>query len=105
MAAKHQSNDQLVGTLSHLQNRPSISIAIIGLACSTATLCHQDIISDLPPVFDSIPELCNSSGPLIPNQDGPDLKTDVFCQVGAVLVKLCAPSWIYTLELTRIHPT
>src|SRR5882724_11752314 len=34
-------------------------------ACSTATLHHKDIISDLSPVFDSIPELCNSSGPSI----------------------------------------
>src|SRR5882724_10495563 len=40
-----------------------------------------------------------------PDQDGPDLKTDVFCQVGAILVKLCTPSWIYTLEPTQIHPT
>src|SRR5882724_4818823 len=40
-----------------------------------------------------------------PDQGGPDLKTDVFCQVGAVLIKFCAPSWIYTLEPTRIHPT
>ena len=31
----------------------------------TAALCHEDIISDLSPVFDSIPELCTSSGPVI----------------------------------------
>jgi len=30
MAAKHQYDDQLVGTVSHLQNRPSISITVIG---------------------------------------------------------------------------
>src|SRR5882724_3852961 len=35
---------------------PSLALA---RACSTATLCHEDIISDLPPIFDSIPELCN----------------------------------------------
>jgi len=35
----------------------------------------------------------------------PDRENDVFCQVGAVLVKLCAPSWIDTLEPTRIRPT
>src|SRR5882724_12999769 len=41
---------------------PSLALA---RACSTAALRHEDIISDLPPVFDSIPELCNSSGPSI----------------------------------------
>src|SRR5882724_8172208 len=41
---------------------PSLALARV---CSTAALCHEDIISDLPPVFDSIPELCNSSGPSI----------------------------------------
>src|SRR5882724_7460534 len=35
------------------------------MACSTATLHHEDIISYLSPVFDSIPELCNYSGPSI----------------------------------------
>src|SRR5882724_11519327 len=40
-----------------------------------------------------------------PDQDGPDLQTDVFCQVGAILIKLCTPSWIYTLEPTWIRPT
>src|SRR5882724_11653561 len=40
-----------------------------------------------------------------PDQGGPDLKINVFCQVGAVLVKLCTPSWIYTLGPTQIHPT
>src|SRR5882724_10208368 len=34
-------------------------------ACSTAALHHKDIISNLSPVFNSIPELCNSSGPSI----------------------------------------
>src|SRR5882724_3385248 len=74
-------------------------------ACSTAALRHEDIISDMPPVFDSIPELCYFFRTFDPDQGGPDLKTDVFCQVGAILVKLCTPSWIYTLELTQIHPT
>src|SRR5882724_4974746 len=41
---------------------PSLALA---RACSTATLCHEDIISDLSPAFDSIPELCTSSGPSI----------------------------------------
>jgi len=69
MAAKHQPDDQLVGPLTHLQNRPSISVPLLACqACSTATLHHKDIISDLPLVFDSIPELCNSSGPLIPTR-------------------------------------
>src|SRR5882672_6649421 len=39
---------------------PSLALA---RACSTAALRHEDIISDLSPVFDSIPELCTSSGP------------------------------------------
>jgi len=68
MVAKHQSDDRTVGPLTHFQNRPSSALPLLALAraCSTATLHHEDIISDLPPVFDSIPELCNSSGPLIP---------------------------------------
>src|SRR5467141_3889125 len=37
-------------------------------ACSTAALRHEDIISDLSPVFDSIPELCTASGPSLPTQ-------------------------------------
>src|SRR5882724_6311239 len=41
---------------------PSLALA---RACSTATLRHEDIISDMPPVFDSIPELYTSSGPSI----------------------------------------
>src|SRR5882724_2005027 len=40
-----------------------------------------------------------------PDQGGPNHKIDIFCQVGAILVKLCSPSWIYTLEPTWIHPT
>src|SRR5467141_752214 len=39
---------------------PSLALA---RACLTAALRHKDIISDLSPVFDSIPELCTSSGP------------------------------------------
>src|SRR5882724_9932687 len=41
---------------------PSLALA---RACSTAALRHEDIISDLSPAFDSIPELCTSSGPSI----------------------------------------
>ena len=78
---------------------PSLAFA---QGCSTATLHHEDIIYDLPPVFDSIPELCNSSGTFDPDQGGPDHKIDIFCQVGAVLVKLCSRSWIDTLDLTWI---
>jgi len=64
---EHQSDNRLVGALAHIQNRPSISIAIVGLG--------QGVLHSHPasqgyhfrslPVFDSIPELCNSSGPLI----------------------------------------
>src|SRR5882724_4323001 len=47
---------------------PQSAFPLLALAraCSTATLCHEDIIYDLSPVFDSIPELCNSSGTSIP---------------------------------------
>jgi len=50
--------------LSSLQNRPSIGIIVIGLGQDvlTAALYHEDIISDLSPVFESITELCTSSG-------------------------------------------
>src|SRR5882724_3990990 len=51
---------------------PSLALA---RACSTATLRHEDIISDLSPTFDSIPELCNSSGPLIPTKVVPITKS------------------------------
>src|SRR5467141_2457490 len=44
---------------------PSLDLA---RACSTAALHHKDIISDLSPVFDSIPELCTASGPLLPTK-------------------------------------
>src|SRR5882724_82632 len=51
-----------------LKRGPQSALLSLALAraCSTATLCHKDIISVLSPVFDSIPELCNSSGPSIP---------------------------------------
>src|SRR5882724_5227945 len=39
---------------------PSLALA---RACSTAALRHEDIISDLSPAFDSIPECGTSSGP------------------------------------------
>src|SRR5882672_1295969 len=44
---------------------PSLALA---RACSTAALRHEDIISDLSPVFDSIPELCTASGPSLPTK-------------------------------------
>src|SRR5882724_256157 len=46
---------------------PQSALPLLALAraCSTASLHHKDIISDFPPVFDSIPELCNYSGPSI----------------------------------------
>src|SRR5467141_1407146 len=44
---------------------PQLVLQLLALvrAFSTAALHHKDIISDLSPVFDSIPELCTSSGP------------------------------------------
>src|SRR5467141_3146091 len=44
---------------------PSLALA---RACSTAALHHEDMISDLSPVFDSIPELCTASGPSLPTK-------------------------------------
>src|SRR5882724_353254 len=44
---------------------PSLAMA---RACSMAALHHEDIISNIPPVFDSIPELCTSSGPSSPTK-------------------------------------
>src|SRR5882672_7739782 len=44
---------------------PRLVLPLLALARAllTAALCHDDSISDLSPVFDSIPELCTSSGP------------------------------------------
>src|SRR5882724_345034 len=47
---------------------PMIDWLALAMVCSTATLRHEDIISDLSPAFDSIPELCTSSGPSIPTK-------------------------------------
>src|SRR5882724_13656057 len=41
---------------------PSLALARV---YSSAALHHEDIISNLSPAFDSIPELCTSSGPWI----------------------------------------
>ena len=35
-----------------------LSLLALARACSTAALCNEDIISNLSPAFDSIPELC-----------------------------------------------
>jgi len=101
----NQSDDRLGYPVSHFQNGPSIGVTIVGLgqACSTAALRHEDIISDLSPVFGSIPELSTASGPFAPDQGGREYPKDAFCSVGAVLVKLYAP-WIYTLGPSRICP-
>src|SRR5882724_10897167 len=54
--------DWLVLSLT-FKTSPQSALLLLALArvFSTAALCHEDIISDLSPVFDSIPELCNSS--------------------------------------------
>ena len=46
---------------------PQLVLPLLALAraCSTATLNHEDTISDLSPAFDSIPEHYTSSEPLI----------------------------------------
>src|SRR5882724_6151230 len=58
---------------------PSLALA---RACSTTALHHEDIISDLSPVFDSIPELCNSSGPSIPTKVVPISKLTSSVKLG-----------------------
>src|SRR5882724_5922490 len=47
---------------------PQSALPLLALAraCSTAALHHKDIISDLSPAFNSIPELCTCSGPSVP---------------------------------------
>src|SRR5882672_5955195 len=45
-----------------------LPLLALARACSTAALHHEDIISDLSPVFNSIPELCTSSGPSLPTK-------------------------------------
>jgi len=91
MAVKHQS-DIDCRPFTHLQNRPSKHCHCCpwpGRAplppCVT-----KDIISDLSPVFDSIPELCTSSGPSILTK-GSRLRIDVFCQVGLFLSNSVPP--------------
>jgi len=80
---------------------PSVALA---RACTVAALRHEDIISDLSPVFNSIPELCTSSGPS-PDQGGPDYTADFFCNIGAVLVKRGPPSRLLVFPPTRFHST
>src|SRR5882724_2632187 len=55
-------------------------------ACSTATLHHEDIVSDLSPVFYSIPELCTSSGPLISTKVVPIAKMTSSVKLGPFLL-------------------
>src|SRR5882724_10123377 len=46
-------------------HRSVLTLLALARVCSTTALHHEDIVPDLSPVFDSIPELCNPSGPLI----------------------------------------
>src|SRR5882724_10876902 len=106
MAVKHQSNDQLVSTLSHLQNRPSIRLPSLALAraCSLATLHHEDIISDLSLVFDSIPELCNASGPSIPTKVVPISKLTSSVKLGPFLSNSALPLGSIPWNRPRLVP-
>jgi len=58
---------------------PSVALA---RACSTTALCHEDIISNLPPIFNSIPELCTSSGPVLPTKVVPIAKPNSSVKLG-----------------------
>src|SRR6266850_3776647 len=56
-------------SLTFKMGPPSVlPLLALARACSTAALHHEDIISDLSPVFDSIPELCTASGPSLPTK-------------------------------------
>jgi len=59
---------------------------------------------NLSPAFNSIPELCTSSGPSILNKVVLITKLMSSVKLGPFTSTLL-PLWIYTLELTRIHPT
>src|SRR5882724_8960341 len=67
---------------------PSLALA---RACSTATLHHEDIISDISPAFDSIPELCTSSGPSIPTKVVPIVKLTSSVKLGPFLSNSAPP--------------
>src|SRR5882724_828130 len=67
---------------------PSLALARV---CSTTALHHKDIISDLPSVFDSIPELCNSSGPSISTRMVPISKPMSSVKLGLVLSNSVPP--------------
>src|SRR5882724_3347466 len=84
MAAKHQSDDRLVSSLSPFKTGPQSALPSLALdrACSTATLRHEDIISDLSPAFNSIPELCTSSGRSIPTKVVPITKSTSSVNLG-----------------------
>jgi len=79
---------------------PSLALA---RACSTAALHHEDIISDLPPVFDSIPELCNSSGPLILTKVVPISKLTSSVKLGLFLSNPVPPHLYLGTNPTRTH--
>ena len=70
MASKHQSNHQLVNLNPHFPNRAPTSLLALTNAqsCITTALKHEDIISNISPLFASIPELCT---PAIPNLSEP----------------------------------
>src|SRR5882724_11716397 len=93
MVAKHQSDDRLVSPLAHLQNRPLISVAIIGLGQGVLHRCpaSRGYHFHLPPVFDSIPELCNSSGPPIPTKVVLISKSTSSVKLGPFLSKSAPP--------------
>src|SRR5882724_1627421 len=72
---------------------PQSALLLLALArvCSTAGLHHEDIISDLSPVFDSIPELCNSSEPLILTKVVPISKSTSSVKLGPFLSNSAPP--------------
>src|SRR5882724_2342108 len=86
---------------------PQSALPLLALArvCSTAALCHKDIIYDLSPDFDSIPELVNSQGPSIPTNVVPISKSTSSVKLGPFLSNSAPPPWSCTLELIWICPT
>src|SRR5882672_10246904 len=106
MATKYQPDDRLVYPISHFQNGPLIGVTIVGLGKGMLDSCLASrgyYIRSLSCVrFYSCTMYCFRT--FTPDQGGRGCPKDVFCQVGAVLVKPCTPSWIHTLGPTRIRP-
>jgi len=95
MATKYQSDDRLVYSVSYLQNGHDRCYHRWPWPGHAQQLpASRGYYIQPLSCFDSIPELCTASG-LHSRPSGRECAKDVFCQVGAVLVKLCTPLGSY----------